>query len=322
MRLGGESRRSTFTAGLTGQLDRVSLTFGGASSLPEEITVEFANTVAGVPGTDVLASGTVASSAIPEGFLQFDIDFASPASVVAGATYAIVLPATSAGYAFLGHQAPGMYAGGDAYLWYSSEWGWQLDSVEFGGSYPGTGLVFRTYVSAAAPPNDERANALLIDLPYSASIDTTAATVDTDDPTCYEATPLGASVWYSFTPTWSGSLAIEAVLSNYFVGVAVFHGSDMLECRPSSSGAFVEGIVANETYHVLFFDTEPSDGIGGTLDFRMMRSVEELIVSVNVDSAVITAPGELTISARRPSAAARSRRRSFTWPRRSEAARQ
>ena len=278
----------TFTAGVTGWLDRVSIAVGATPDLSENLTVEIGDTTGGVPVAGVLASETIALNVTPEdGLVRLEIDFSSPAWVMAGTTYAIVVPVTSVGSVGVGGQDLGSYAGGNGYWQYLAT-GWNLyDAVDF---------AFRTYVTSAAPPNDERVNALAIDLPYSTSIDTTAATVDADDPTCYEATPLGASVWYSFRPTWSGSLAIEAVLSNYFVGVAVFHGSDMLECRPSSSGAFVEGIVANETYHVVFFDTEPSDGIGGTLDFRMMRSVQELIVSVNVDSAVITAPGELTIS--------------------------
>jgi hypothetical protein len=140
------SRAQTFTAGLSGQLDRVDLALVRPSTTLGPLTVEIRNVDGGTPGTTVLASAVVedvpTGGPQPLGFVA--VEFDSPAPVVADSQYAIVA-----------------YTGGDnAYRWGAAndapyERGLAFTSVE---SPPSTwGLLssgnddfaFRTYVGPA-----------------------------------------------------------------------------------------------------------------------------------------------------------------------------
>lgn len=81
----------TFTAGLYGHLDRVSLYVRNITGHPV-MPIEIRNTVGGVPGSTVLASRTVSGADIPGTFSWIDFDFAARPLVEAGTTYAIVAP--------------------------------------------------------------------------------------------------------------------------------------------------------------------------------------------------------------------------------------
>jgi opacity protein-like surface antigen len=93
-------RAQTFTAGLTGNLDRVSLLLEKGSH-ESDLTVQIRDTspagapgstvLAGAPGSTVLASRTVARAAVGSGMVWVDVDFAPPASVAAGVGYAITI---------------------------------------------------------------------------------------------------------------------------------------------------------------------------------------------------------------------------------------
>jgi hypothetical protein len=88
---GGASWAQTFTAGLSGQLDRVDLYLDtGGDPRDGPLTVEIRNVEGGVPGSAVLASASVPATdpPLPAGFVE--IPFESPATVVAGTQYAIV----------------------------------------------------------------------------------------------------------------------------------------------------------------------------------------------------------------------------------------
>jgi hypothetical protein len=90
----GGSFAQTFTAGLTGQLGEVEL-FLGKSAGTEPLEVQIRNVEAtDAPGKEVLAKQTVAPSSSTE---WSAIVFSSPAQVVSGTQYAIVVyesPAT------------------------------------------------------------------------------------------------------------------------------------------------------------------------------------------------------------------------------------
>jgi hypothetical protein len=59
-----QSDAQTFTAGITGDLDEADLSLSKAGAPPATITVEVRTTSAGKPTATVLASGTVATSAL------------------------------------------------------------------------------------------------------------------------------------------------------------------------------------------------------------------------------------------------------------------
>jgi hypothetical protein len=86
-----ESLAQTFTAGLTGPLDRVELLLGYPDSAPDApLTVEIRDTSGGSPGTTVLASGSVAPSAVSANDAWVPITFGTATPVTAGTKYAIV----------------------------------------------------------------------------------------------------------------------------------------------------------------------------------------------------------------------------------------
>jgi hypothetical protein len=90
-----QSVAQTFTAGLTGGVDRVDLGLGkgGAdANLTAPLIVEIRNVSGGVPGTTVLATASVPPAAVPPTAAAafVPINFGTPAPVVAGSQYAIV----------------------------------------------------------------------------------------------------------------------------------------------------------------------------------------------------------------------------------------
>jgi hypothetical protein len=87
----GESLAQTFTAGLTGPLDRVELLLGFPDSAPDAtLTVEIRNASGGSPGATVLATGSVAGSAVSSTDAWVPITFGTAVPVTAGTQYSIV----------------------------------------------------------------------------------------------------------------------------------------------------------------------------------------------------------------------------------------
>jgi hypothetical protein len=87
----------------------------------------------------------------------------------------------------------------------------------------GGNLVFNV-ISHLPPPNDDFDNATAIrDLPFTAAIDTLAATSAADDPTnCTAITP--HSVWYAFTPATDITIAINTQASAVAADIHVYTG--------------------------------------------------------------------------------------------------
>jgi len=118
---GPDSLAQTFTAGLSGGLDRVDLALAQAS-IPSvgPLTVEIRNVDdSGAPGTDVLASIDVPAESVPIGgndALAFvEVQFDSPADVAAGGQYAIVAYTGGDDFYQWGRAGADLYAGGSAF---------------------------------------------------------------------------------------------------------------------------------------------------------------------------------------------------------------
>ena len=109
------SKAQTFTAGITGQLDQVDLDLNGIS-LTTPLTVQIRDGSAAGPGTTVLATTTVPTSAVPGGETVVSVPFTSPAAVTAGTQYAIVAMNDSVGWFWVAGQVAMMpdaaYTGG------------------------------------------------------------------------------------------------------------------------------------------------------------------------------------------------------------------
>lgn len=163
----------TFTAGKTGKLTAVSLYLGSAEGkTPPTLTVALAATDAkGLPNVDaILAFGTVPttdfdSSVIPS---WVTLVFATPASVVAGHTYAILLGGIEPDNAWVRWAIDVMdpnpypdYPGGEAVTGFQpvseldaeAPWTWQaLGPVLADTTGVKADFAFRTYVEAASTP--------------------------------------------------------------------------------------------------------------------------------------------------------------------------
>jgi hypothetical protein len=130
-------------------------------------------------------------------------------------------------------------------------------------------------VLAAPPPNDEFAGAISITLGTTVTQDTTEATTDAVDaemnpPDC-GAPATEASVWFDFTATADGFVAVDVSGSSYSAGVLVSTGSPgnftFVTCGP---GAVVWEAVAGETYVMLAIDDTQGGGNGGTLELEIL----------------------------------------------------
>jgi hypothetical protein len=139
----------TFTAGLSGGLDRVDLDMAHEiSSAPLALTAEIRNVSGGAPGSTVLASQSVPAASFTGSLAFVPFTFATPAPVVAGTQYAIVAYTSgSGGIDEWGGAATGSYAGGAT---------WSNPNSPPSGSWSGPGggdRAFKTYVVTAAPSN-------------------------------------------------------------------------------------------------------------------------------------------------------------------------
>jgi hypothetical protein len=146
LEIGGGPVAQTFTAGLTGGLDRVDLFLKDAPpwSSPLPLTVEIRDTSGGAPGSTVLASATVPTASMPwPGPRMVEVDFASPVPVVKGTQYAIVArPTGFAGFVWYGDdRTADVYSRGACWTWYASSW----HSVAL------EDMTFKTYVVVPQP---------------------------------------------------------------------------------------------------------------------------------------------------------------------------
>jgi len=144
-----ESPAQTFTAGITGGLDQVDLVLATFGTPPASVTVEIRNAPAGAPGTTVLATASLPTSAIGTTKEFIPVTFATPAPVVAGTQYAIVAYSPGTGGNAVGWGLEGLsnlYPAGATFL--SAEFPpggtWEAGGAE-------TDFAFKTYVIPAPP---------------------------------------------------------------------------------------------------------------------------------------------------------------------------
>lgn len=84
---------------------------------------------------------------------------------------------------------------------------------QVGGAYGEGGWL--TFYLEGGPSNDDFANAIEIsEVPFSDYVDTSTASLETDEPTpsCAQGDPWGTSLWYAYTPTASGLVSAHTDL--------------------------------------------------------------------------------------------------------------
>jgi hypothetical protein len=165
-----------------------------------------------------------------------------------------------------------------------------------------------TAAVAAAPPNDDVGMPTVVNaLPFSTSQDTAEATTPTESPTdplpsCTEFQPVGATVWFSYTPDSDGLVQFDTFGSDYDTVLAVYVDGattdDEVACNDDAGDLQSKVTVdttSGETYLVMVgsFPGEP----GGSLWFQADVGTPPLEITVSIDprGSVVPKTGEATI---------------------------
>jgi hypothetical protein len=148
--MAAESLAQTFTAGLSGGLDRVELLLSYPDSVPDSpLTVEVRDASGGSPGPTVLAAGSVPASAVSTSDAWIPITFSAAAPVTAGTKYSIVAysPVDSTHSYFWAIQFPDPYPAGGSFYQTVTPPGPTWTPAALGGDQ-----AFKTYVQVPASP--------------------------------------------------------------------------------------------------------------------------------------------------------------------------
>ena len=146
--------------------------------------------------------------------------------------------------------------------------------IQVDGMFGQTGVVQLRLEAVPPPPNDLFVNATAIGaLPFSGTVDLTAASTEGGEPSPSCAAPFGgvsSSAWYHFTPTVTGSISANAFSGGFSNVVAAYTGSSVTSLTEVACGVFGNRAtfraVANTTY---YFQVGGLFGQRGPLEFRL-----------------------------------------------------
>jgi PKD domain len=126
--------------------------------------------------------------------------------------------------------------------------------IQAGSNFTSSGTIGVNVELVLAPANDNFANATVVtSVPYSTSVDTTAASVETGEPT--PTCGFGgsaATAWYAFTPTVSGSYS-SSTSAGFGTQTAVYTGSglgSLTQVRCQGYGLLTFHADAGTTYYL------------------------------------------------------------------------
>lgn len=172
---------------------------------------------------------------------------------------------------------------------------------------PGRGGALHSVSVLAVPTNDDFDNATVITtLPFTDNVNTSEATVASDDPlndeTCGFGSIGGHTVWYQFTPTEDMRINLNTSGSDYDPNVFVYTGTRgslaRVTCNFLPTSATFDA-VAGETYYFL---VGPSGGEAGrNLVLEVVRGLEvgvtiDPIGRVRPSTGVVVISGTVTCS--------------------------
>jgi len=150
----------------------------------------------------------------------------------------------------------------------------------------------------SAPPNDDFDGATVIGaVPFTDTVDTTAATVAVDEPTDCDGGfgPLPSSVWYRFTPAEGGPYEFSTAGSSYSTAVGVYTGSrgslTQVSCFSEGAGLIAE---AGVTYYIRVADYFGQGG--GSLVFSARRGATVDALTIDGTGLLDRASGSITVS--------------------------
>lgn len=141
--------------------------------------------------------------------------------------------------------------------------------------------------AAAAPANDEVGGAIALSVPDLFVQDTTEATTSPDEASLNDfcgAPRFDHAVWFTVTPTDSGTVAVDVSASDYAAGILVVQGApgafEPLLCGPGTVAGFAE---AGVTYHIVVFGDGLSPETSGTLVVETFIPPPPPVIDLTVD---------------------------------------
>ncbi len=171
-------------------------------------------------------------------------------------------------------------------------------------------LTFSLDFQQSAPANDDSLNAIVIapaSLPYSNTVNTIQATPNTNRPDPLPPCAAGAagsgqdnSVWYSFTPTSSGTVTADTLTSPYDTILNVTSGSPtgtQVACNNDAGTGVAQSQVsfAAASGTTYFFMVSSFLGDGGTTNFHLKVSAGAAGIPASI-TATSGTPQNATIS--------------------------
>jgi len=120
------------------------------------------------------------------------------------------------------------------YIWWKIRWdngveGWSPQESH-------EGRIWLVKISMSGPPNDNRANAIVLSVPSTWTQSTTGATTEAGEPSMCAS--WGATVWFRFTAPSSGMITVDTFGSDYDTVLAAYPlGSNtQLACNDDAGG--------------------------------------------------------------------------------------
>src|SRR5881396_3239167 len=146
--------------------------------------------------------------------------------------------------------------------------------IQVDGMFGQTGVLELRLDVVPPPPNDLFVDATAIGaLPFSGTVDLTAASTEGGEPSPSCAAPFGgvsSSAWYRFTPTVTGSISANAFSGGFSNVVAAYTGTSVSSLTEAACGVFGNRAtfraVANTSY---YFQVGGLFGQTGSLEFRL-----------------------------------------------------
>src|SRR6266480_1111457 len=146
--------------------------------------------------------------------------------------------------------------------------------IQVDGMFGQTGVLEVRLEVVPPPPNDLFVDATAIGaLPFSGTVDLTAASTAGGEPSPSCAAPFGgvsSSAWYRFTPTETGSISANAFSCGFSNVVAAYTGTSVTSLSEVACGVFGNRMtfhaVANTIY---YFQVGGLFGQRGPLEFRL-----------------------------------------------------
>ncbi len=165
---------------------------------------------------------------------------------------------------------------------------WQVRATNGTGTTAANGSAWHTFTPGNPLPNDFLETATAITVPFSSSINTIPATIDSGTQNSCSPGSGYASVWYKYKPTANGKLYLDTLSSNYDTFIAVWKlaspSNTLVVCNDdqysTKQSAVNVSVVSGTEYFIQIghrnANTVPTVTPGGTLNVQVRSYLDVL----------------------------------------------